>query len=55
MYILNYAFGRYDLTPYPPAGKDMAGVEIWLTVMGERGEVHLRAKKFAEGLGAEAG
>lgn len=53
-HILNYAFGRYDLTPFPSLDSDpeLQGVSVRLTVMGERGEVARRAKRFAEGLGA---
>lgn len=67
-HILNYAFGRYDLTPIPSldanadvagAGADvkndktgeLRGASVRLTMMGERGEVARRAKRFAESLG----
>ncbi|OCF39266.1 cytoplasmic protein [Kwoniella heveanensis CBS 569] len=52
--ILNYAFGRYELTTIPSLDEDesLKGASLRLTVMGERGEVARRARKFAEGLGA---
>ncbi|WVF69488.1 hypothetical protein IAT40_004265 [Kwoniella sp. CBS 6097] len=52
--ILNYAFGRYELTPIASLDGDesLKGTSLRLTVMGERGEVARRARKFAEGLGA---
>nr|XP_019046822.1 cytoplasmic protein [Kwoniella bestiolae CBS 10118]OCF25752.1 cytoplasmic protein [Kwoniella bestiolae CBS 10118] len=52
--ILNYAFGRFELTPIPSMDDDdsLTGVSLRLTVMGERGETARRAKKLAEGLGA---
>lgn len=54
-HILNYAFSRFDLTPAPSLDddEDLAGVGLRLTVMGERGEVARRAKRFAEALGAQ--
>jgi hypothetical protein len=54
-HILNYAFGRYDLTAFPSLDLDPAleGVSIRLTVMGERGEVTRRAKRLADGLQAK--
>lgn len=53
--ILNYAFGRWELTPYPSLDgeKDLEGVSLRLTIMGERGEVGARARRFAESLKAE--
>ncbi|OCF54065.1 cytoplasmic protein [Kwoniella mangroviensis CBS 10435] len=53
--ILNYAFGRYELTPIPSLDEDdsLKGVSLRLTVMGERGEVARRARKLAEWLGAQ--
>ncbi|WVQ80101.1 hypothetical protein IAT38_002202 [Cryptococcus sp. DSM 104549] len=53
-HILNFAFGRYELTPIPSLDDDetLKGVSLKLTVMGERGEVPKRARKFAEGMGA---
>ncbi|KZT59121.1 cobW-domain-containing protein [Calocera cornea HHB12733] len=60
--ILNWAFGRFELTPFRPPGdetekgmgkgKGMEGVEVRLTVMGARGEVRRWARKLAEALGA---
>jgi hypothetical protein len=54
-YILNYAFGRHELTPVPGLDKkeEFNGVSIRLTVMGERGEVVRRSKRLAESLGHE--
>lgn len=53
-YILNYAFSRYTLTPAPSLDDDptLEGVSIRLTVMGERGEVARRARRFGEAIGA---
>jgi len=54
IYILNWAFGRYDLTPFNPSSQEaLAGVEIKFVMMGERGEVTKAAKKFAAQVGAE--
>jgi hypothetical protein len=52
-YILNYAFGRHELTPMPDldAKDEFKGVSVRLTVMGERGEVARRSKRLAESLG----
>ncbi|WWC68228.1 uncharacterized protein I206_102151 [Kwoniella pini CBS 10737] len=54
--ILNYAFGRYELTHIPNLDQDesLKGVTLKLTVMGERGEVARRARRLAEGLGARS-
>jgi len=56
-HILNWAFGRFELTPFLSLDRDedLRGVSMRLTVMGERGEVVRRAWKMAEGLGAEMG
>ncbi|KAK8847676.1 hypothetical protein IAR55_005535 [Kwoniella newhampshirensis] len=53
-HILNWAFGRYELTPIPSLDddEDLKGASLRLTVMGERGEVAKRARKLAERLGA---
>jgi hypothetical protein len=52
-HILNYAFGRWELTPYPSLDNgDLPGMVLRLTIMGERGEVAPRARRFAEALGA---
>ncbi|KAI0048974.1 cobW-domain-containing protein [Auriscalpium vulgare] len=48
--ILNWAFGRSELTPF--AGKEQAGEVVRVTVMGERGEVKKFARRLAESLGA---
>ncbi|KAH8100124.1 cobW-domain-containing protein [Cristinia sonorae] len=52
-YILNWAFGRYDLTPLSPDGGTEKRGQLRLTVMGERGEVRRAARKFAEAVHAE--
>ncbi|KAH9930156.1 CobW/HypB/UreG, nucleotide-binding domain-containing protein [Fomitopsis serialis] len=49
--ILNWAFGRFDLSPTSADGLGDRG-SVLLTVMGERGEVKRAARKFAEKLGA---
>lgn len=54
MHILNWAFGRYELTKV--MGAVIGGADdnpVKLTVMGERGEVKRRARKLAEVLGAD--
>ncbi|KAJ7650430.1 CobW/HypB/UreG, nucleotide-binding domain-containing protein [Roridomyces roridus] len=48
VFILNWAFGRYDLTV---SGDEMTGA-VKLTVMGQRGEVRRDVAKFARALGA---
>lgn len=58
--ILNWAFGRYDLT-LMTLNEDLLGGEaqaqdgalVKLTIMGERGEVKWAARKFATVLSAE--
>ncbi|WVO14925.1 hypothetical protein L204_102565 [Cryptococcus depauperatus] len=54
-HILNYAFSRYTLTPAPSLDEDdhLRGVGMRLTVMGERGEIARRGKRFAEAIGAQ--
>lgn len=54
-YVLNWAFGRHELTRMESLdnSKELEGVAIRLTVMGERGEVTRRARKLAEALGAQ--
>ena len=54
-HILNWAFGRFELIPFPSLDEDQSlrGVGLRLRVMGERGEVGRRVKKFADPLGAE--
>ena len=49
--ILNWAFGRYDLTPVESVPEHTG--EVKLTVMGERGEVKRAARKLATRIGAE--
>jgi hypothetical protein len=53
-HILNYAFGRYELVDFPSLdnNEDLAGVSLRLTMMGERGEVAIRARRFADSLEA---
>ncbi|EAU85635.2 cytoplasmic protein [Coprinopsis cinerea okayama7 len=51
--ILNWAFGRWDFTPYPNPSDNISET-IRLTVMGERGStLRKAAKELAEALGAE--
>ena len=56
-WILNWAFGRWELVPVPTSpfvedeDEEGRGV-VRLTVMGERGEVRRNAKRLAEALGA---
>lgn len=55
-YVLNWAFGRFDLTPFTAStpedeGEGETGV-LRLTMMGERGEMKRWARKFAERVGA---
>lgn len=54
-FILNWAFGRHELTAAPELDQspDLAGVSLRLTMMGARGEVAKRARSLAEKLGAE--
>jgi len=52
MSILNWAFGRLELTPLQEEREDLKDVDIRLTVMGSRGDVKRRARKLAETLGA---
>jgi len=53
IYILNWAFGRYDLTPFlSESGLEELGV-IKLTVMGERGEVRRAIRRFSMSLSAQ--
>ena len=55
-WILNWAFGRWELVPAPPpvdendGDGDEHGV-VRLTVMGERGEVRRYAERLAKALG----
>ncbi|KAI6025779.1 CobW/HypB/UreG, nucleotide-binding domain-containing protein [Pisolithus orientalis] len=50
MHILNWAFGRYDLTKVDVS--DMDGTIIRLTAMGERGEVRKSMRRFCDELQA---
>jgi len=50
-HILNWAFGRHELTPFE-TGDSRPENDLKLTMMGERGEVKRFAKKFAASLGA---
>ena len=50
-HILNWAFGRYELTPIDEVPEDVGDVK--LTVMGERGEVKRAAQKLAQKLQAD--
>ncbi|OSC99948.1 cobW-domain-containing protein [Trametes coccinea BRFM310] len=51
LHILNWAFGRYELTPFEDA-TDEHRAAVKLTVMGERGEVKRAARRLAESIGA---
>ncbi|KAI0346191.1 cobW-domain-containing protein [Trametopsis cervina] len=51
LHILNWAFGRYDLTHVETIESMTASDEVKLTVMGERGEVRRAGRKLAEALG----
>ena len=48
--ILNWAFGRYELTAVADMPERTGSAK--LTVMGERGEVKRASRKFAERIGA---
>ena len=50
VYVVNWAFGRYDLTPLSVRLSDQYMVK--LTVMGERGDVKKASHRFADTLGA---
>lgn len=54
-HILNWAFGRHELTAAPELddSTDLIGVSLRLTMMGARGEVARRARVLAEKFGAE--
>jgi G3E family GTPase len=53
VYILNWAFGRYDLTPFlSESGLEELGV-MRLTIMGERGEVRRAIRRFSVSLSAQ--
>lgn len=53
VHILNWAFGRYELTPCSKDDEANQGFAVRLTVMGERGEVKRSINKFCSLLGAE--
>lgn len=55
IHILNWAFGRSEITPMPSLNDSpvLAGVSFRLTVMGARGEVTKRARGLAGALGGE--
>jgi len=50
--ILNWAFGRYELTPYA-SDEQQAVPSVKVTVMGQRGEMKRFAQRFADKLSAE--
>ncbi|KAI0350045.1 cobW-domain-containing protein [Trametes cingulata] len=52
LHILNWAFGRYELTPFDDTSNEHKG-SVKFTVMGERGEVKRAARKLAQSIGAE--
>ena len=51
VHILNWAFGRFDLTKVEGGMNEMSSVR--LTVMGERGEVKRASRKFAASFHAD--
>jgi hypothetical protein len=51
-YVLNWAFGRFELTPVDGNSLSEEFGDVLLTMMGERGEVRTRAQHFADTLGA---
>lgn len=52
VHILNWAFGRHDLTPFLfESGSELEVIR--LTVMGERGEVRRAIRRFSELLSAQ--
>ncbi|KAK0470038.1 cobW-domain-containing protein [Desarmillaria tabescens] len=53
VYILNWAFGRHELTVLRGTHKERAAIR--LTAMGERGEVKRAVRAFAGALGARIG
>lgn len=53
IHILNWAFGRFEVTGMQHSTEAMDGVVVRLTAMGERGEVKRAARKFAASLGAD--
>lgn len=52
VYILNWAFGRYELTVCGNDEEPAKGYAVRLTVMGERGEVKRAINRFSSTLGA---
>jgi hypothetical protein len=52
VYILNWAFGRYDLIPFLSESGLEGSEMIRLTVMGERGEVRRAIRRFSVSLSA---
>lgn len=56
MIILNWAFGRFETTPYTPSiiASSKSTPALRLTIMGERGEIRRRwARRLAEALGGK--
>jgi len=49
--IVNWAFGRVELTPFEDA--DLSGPEVRLTIMGESGEVKRAISSFSKAIGTE--
>ncbi|KII84449.1 hypothetical protein PLICRDRAFT_168049 [Plicaturopsis crispa FD-325 SS-3] len=52
VHIVNWAFGRYEVTRLGDEGQDSGDI-VKLTVMGERGEVRRASRRFATSLGAD--
>lgn len=53
VHILNFAFGRFDLTPAASSSVLPDDSDVRLTVMGHPGEVKRYATRFAAALGAQ--
>jgi G3E family GTPase len=52
VWILNWAFGRHELTSFGNGGEGGEG-QVQLTVMGARGDMRTSAKRFASAVGGE--
>ena len=52
IWILNWAFGRHELTPFRNGDRGGKG-QVQLTVMGARGEITHLLKRFASAMGAQ--
>jgi hypothetical protein len=54
-FILNWAFGRFELTRLDDQTSDDGKASVLLTMMGERGEISRHAKRLAQALSAVVG